>query len=139
MGDELRQIDGLTKRFFQAFDNTVHPADLTVLYDLLISEAVIINTTPDPIAVYSPSSFIPPRQEMFDTGKLQNFKEWEISSRTVIKGRVAHRQSVYGKTGSVKGEAVNMVGHKSIQFVNTDNGWKISALSWWDDTKKSAV
>ncbi len=132
--DTQYQLGKLVRQFFAAFDNTSGATDLTVLYDMFLPEAIIVNNTNQPAAIYSPATFIPPRQEMFDTGVLENFKEWEIESDTTVIGRVAHRRSVYGKSGIVHGEAVDCIGHKSFQFVLTADGWRISALCWWDES-----
>lgn len=126
-------LDSLVQRFFAAFDNTGGNTDLSVLHDMFLPEAIIINNTNQPAAVYAPTTFIPPRQEMFDTDVLENFKEWEIEADTVVIGRVAHRRSMYGKSGKIRGVTADCVGHKSFQFVQTESGWKISALSWWDE------
>jgi ribosomal-protein-serine acetyltransferase len=133
MSNEKQQIDALIDAFFTAFDNTNGRNDLTVLYDMFLPEAIIVNNTGDQPAVYSPTSFVPPRQRMFDEGNLVDFKEWEMEAETTIFGSVAHRKTVYGKSGIVSGSKVDCKGHKSFQFVMTEQGWKITALSWWDE------
>ena len=132
-GPDQQQLDALITAFFKAFDNTDSPADLSVLHNMFVPDGIIVNNTNQPPAICSPASFIPPRQQMFDDGALVNFREWEIEAETTIVGSIAHRKTLYGKSGTVRGEAVNTRGHKSFQFIKTEAGWKITALSWWDE------
>ena len=72
---------------------------------------------------------------MVESGALQDFREEELWEKTEVFGQVAHRFLCYRKTGLMHGQAIDMKGMKSIQFVMTPEGWKISALAWDDERK----
>lgn len=131
--DDEKQIDALIAAFFQVFDNRHGSADLTALYDMFMSEGIIINNTGKTPAVYMLATFVPTRQMMFENGEIIDFREWEIEAETTVIGSIAHRKTLYGKQGVVRGEHVDSKGHKSFQLIRTDQGWKITALSWWDE------
>ncbi|MEO8545400.1 MAG: hypothetical protein ABI434_17585 [Burkholderiaceae bacterium] len=70
---------------------------------------------------------------MVRAGDLTRFDEREISESTTIFGNVAHRFSVYAKSGTMKNIAFEAKGMISTQFVLTPTGWKMSAMAWDDE------
>ena len=126
------EIDALTAEFFGAFDNRGgRPADVARLRRLLLPEAVIVVTRPD-FTVSTLDEFIEPRERLLADGRLTEFSEWETSERTEIAGDVACRVAEYRKSGLMNGEPYEGGGVKTLQYVRTPGGWRISSFAWYD-------
>lgn len=126
------EIDLVTAEFFGAFDNRGgRTADLERLRRLVVPGGVIVKTGPD-FTVYTVEEFIAPRRTLLGDGRLVEFSEWETSERTDIAGDVASRFGEYRKSGILDGEPFEGAGVKTIQFVRTAEGWRISAFAWYD-------
>jgi hypothetical protein len=126
------EIDSLTAEFFGAFDNRGgKAADVDRIRRLLLPGGVIVKTGPE-FTVYTVDEFIEPRRRLLSEGRLVEFSEWETSDRTEIAGDVASRFGEYRKSGVLDGEPYAGDGTKTIQFVRTGEGWRISAFAWYD-------
>ncbi|WP_354637704.1 DUF4440 domain-containing protein [Kitasatospora camelliae] len=126
------EIDALTAEFFGAFDNRGgRPADVARIRRLMLPGGVIVNTGPE-LTVYTVDEFVEPREKLLADGRLVEFNEWETSERTEIAGRIASRFGEYRKSGVLDGEPFEGGGTKTIQFVRTPDGWRISAFAWYD-------
>lgn len=126
------EIDAVTAEFFGAFDNRDgKAADVARLRRLMIPGGVIVVTGPD-FRVYTVEEFIEPRERLLGDGRLVDFSEWETSERTEIEGDIASRFGTYRKSGTLDGEPFEGSGTKTIQFVRTPDGWRITAFSWYD-------
>ncbi|MER5778116.1 DUF4440 domain-containing protein [Streptomyces sp. NPDC002039] len=126
------EIDLLTAEFFGAFDNRGgKPADVERIRRLVLPGGVIVKTGPE-FTVYTVEEFIAPRRRLLGDGRLVEFSEWETSERTEITGDIASRFGEYRKSGILDGEPFEGGGTKTLQFVRTPAGWRISALSWHD-------
>ena len=128
------ELERLTSEFFRAvsFEPGERPSyqDIPALFierGLLIKN---VSTTPE---ISSCEEFIESRAALVNSGTLTRFNESEISESTVIFGNVAHRFSAYAKSGTSSGTPFVARGMVSTQFVNTPNGWKISAMAWDDE------
>lgn len=127
-------IDELTAAFFGAFNNcNGAKPDLDRLYPLFMSEAIIVKNVGGATEVYDVAAFIEPRREVLTNGSLADFREEEVSETTEIFGTIAQRFSRYEKSWTAAGQPRTGSGAKSIQFVRTPEGWKISALAWDDE------
>lgn len=82
--------------------------------------------------IYDLDAFIAPREKILIDGTLAEFSEWEVAERTEINGSIAHRFSHYRKSGVLDGEWFEGSGHKTIQFVRTPAGWRMSSMAWDD-------
>ncbi|MPY56596.1 nuclear transport factor 2 family protein [Streptomyces spongiae] len=126
------EIDLVTAEFFGAFDNRGgRTADVARIRRLVLPEGVMVKTGPE-FTVYTVDEFIEPRRRLLRDGRLVEFSEWETSERTEIAGDIASRFSAYRKSGTLDGEPFEGSGTKSIQFVRTAEGWRITAVSWYD-------
>ncbi|MEV7525307.1 DUF4440 domain-containing protein [Streptomyces sp. NPDC091371] len=126
------EIDALTAEFFGAFDNRGgKAADVARIRRLLLPGGVIVSTGPE-FAAYTVEEFIEPRERLLAEGRLTEFSEWETSERTDIAGDIASRFGEYRKSGILDGEPFEGGGTKTIQFVRTEEGWRISAFAWYD-------
>lgn len=107
--------------------------DLSAINQLFIPEGLIIKSIDSTLEIYNLQQFIEPRERMLNEGILINFKEEELFEKTEIFGNIAHRFSLYKKSGIMSGKAFETKGMKTIQFIKTPNGWKISSLAWDDE------
>lgn len=127
------EIDRITARFFASFTSVDSGSvDLTPLRALFIPHAVITKTCDEEFATYDLESFVAPREALLNGGELVNFSEVECSETTQIFGNIAQRWSGYKKQGRLRGENFRGEGMKSLQFVRTVNGWRLSAVAWDD-------
>jgi len=130
------EIDGLVATFYAAFTSGPDvDARLDALPGIFLQEAVIVRTGAGEPTVYDVHGFIAPRRALLTGGGLQEFREWEVTGRTDVAGEVAHRFSSYAKTGVQDGAPFSAQGTKTLQFVRTPAGWRISALAWYDDPR----
>jgi hypothetical protein len=105
-----------------------------MLYDICIAETIIIKKSGLTETVYSLDNFIEPRKKILNDGSLKNFKEREIKGDSLIIGNIAQRYSRYQKEGYLNETYFKEYGHKFFQLIKTNQGWKINALIWEDDT-----
>ncbi|MEV8375327.1 DUF4440 domain-containing protein [Kribbella sp. NPDC056861] len=127
------ELEVIVEAFFESFtsgDGTTERLD--VLRKLLLPEAVIVRTLGEEPAIYSVEEFIAPRQELLEGGTLVSFSEWPVEGRIDIFGDIAHWWGSYAKEGVQNGVAFIGRGVKTIQFIRTTNGWRISAAAWDD-------
>ncbi|MFF4264479.1 DUF4440 domain-containing protein [Streptomyces virginiae] len=127
------EIDVVTAEFFGAFDNRGgKAADLDRIRRLVLPGGVITMTGPQ-FTVYTVDEFIEPRRRLLAAGgRLVDFSEWETSERTEIVGDIASRFGEYRKSGTLDGKPFEGAGTKTIQFVRTEDGWRIAAFAWYD-------
>lgn len=134
MQSDKDAIDELTAAFFDAFTNrNGDKPDVNRLYSLFLPGAVIVKNVGGAAEVYDLAAFIEPRREVLTNGSLVDFCEEEVSETTDIFENIAQRFSRYKKSWIATGQPRTGSGVKSIQFVRTPAGWKISALAWDDE------
>ncbi|MEU3603829.1 GNAT family protein [Streptomyces sp. NPDC006798] len=130
------ELDRLTRTFFDAFTNTGgRRPDLGAVREVFIARGTIISNSGGADAgpvVYDLDSFIAPRERMLTDGTLTEFSEWEVAERTEVFGSIAHRFSEYRKSGIRDGERFEGSGRKTVQFVRTPIGWRMSSMAWED-------
>ncbi|MFE2287148.1 DUF4440 domain-containing protein [Streptomyces sp. NPDC059443] len=127
------EIDLVTAEFFGAFDNRGGKApDLARIRRLVLPGGLIVSTGAK-LTVYTVEEFIEPRERWLSDGRLTEFSEWETSERTDIAGDIASRFGEYRKSGILDGEPFEGGGTKTIQFVRTPEGWRITAFAWYDE------
>ncbi|GED66422.1 hypothetical protein BRE01_01240 [Brevibacillus reuszeri] len=131
-------LDDLVAAFYTAFTNKdgMKP-NVAIIYQLFIPEGMIIKNTDAAPVVYSLQQFIEPREKLLTDGALVDFEEAETSSVTEIFGNIAHRFSLYRKSGVLSGERFETEGMKTMQFIYTPNGWRFCSVAWNDE--KSGV
>jgi RimJ/RimL family protein N-acetyltransferase len=127
-------INEITKSFFALFTNTnkAQP-NWNLLNDICIPEIMLISKTETTHTVYNLVSFIEPRQKILTDGTLTEFEENETQEQTKIIGNIAQRYSTYHKRGILDGKLFEKKGHKFLQFVKTNEEWKISSVIWEDE------
>ena len=133
LSTDKNEIDRLTREFFDLFTNYGgRIPSLSRINDLFIPEGIVIKNVGGNTEIFSLSSFIAPRQKILTDGTLADFQERELTERTDIAGAVAQRFCTYTKSGKFKGESFENQGVKTLQFIKTNNTWKISAVAWDD-------
>jgi hypothetical protein len=126
-------IDAISVAFFNAFSNgSGVPENIDELYSLFMPEAIIVSTVAGANQVFDVRGFVEPRRTILSNGSIRSFREWEVSENTEIFGNIAQRFSRYEKSWDASGQRLSGAGVKSLQFVRTSGGWKISALIWDD-------
>lgn len=129
--DELNRMVNV---FFTAFTSGPGCADrLNALRALFVPQALITRTCGTDPAIYDLDSFIAPRQALLEGGTLVDFHEWAESGHTEIFGDIAHWWGSYAKEGIQNGTPFTGRGMKSIQFIRTTDGWRITAAAWDDE------
>ncbi|WP_246190702.1 GNAT family N-acetyltransferase [Agromyces agglutinans] len=131
---DRREIEALVDAFFAAFTSGPDvAARLDGLRDLMLPEAVIVRTGDLTPAVSGVEAFIAPRQAILTDGTLVDFHERAQPGRLEVSGDFAQWFGRYAKAGVLHGEPFVGGGAKSMQFVRTGAGWRISAAVWQDD------
>lgn len=128
------ELARLTDAFFRAvsFVRGARPSYADI-YGLFIESGLLIKNVGPAPEISTVAEFIRPRQASVDAGQLTEFHEQEIAEVTEVFGNVAHRFSSYSKSGTLNGTAFSARGMISTQFVNTRDGWKMSAMAWDDE------
>jgi hypothetical protein len=127
-------IAAIVRTFFAAFTSGPDVATrLDVLRSAFIPAAVIVRTCGGEPTVYGVEDFIAPRQALLSGGDLVDFREWELSGHTEVFGDIAHHFCSYAKSWVQDGAPFSGRGMKTLQFVRTSAGWRISAAAWDDE------
>ncbi|NYG05668.1 hypothetical protein BJ986_000155 [Phycicoccus badiiscoriae] len=137
---DTAEIEALVRVFFEAFTSGPElPTRMARLRSILLPEAVVIRTCGlDPV-VSTVEGFIAPREALLSGGTLVDFKEWSLSGRVDRFGDIAHWFGAYAKSGRQDGAAFTGQGMKSLQFIRTPDGWRISAAAWDDERDGLAI
>lgn len=130
---DIAALDALTADFFGAFDNRGgKPADVARVRRLMLPKGVVVVTRPE-FTVLSVDEFVGPREKLLSEGRLVEFSERETTARTEVVGDLATRFLEYRKSGLLDGVPYEGGGTKTIQYVRTPDGWRISAFAWFDE------
>jgi hypothetical protein len=131
---DREEIAGIVRTFFAAFTSGPgSTARLDRLRAVFLPSAVIVRTCGGEPTVYGVDSFIAPRQALLAGGALTDFSEWELDGRTEVFGDIAQHFCGYAKAGVQDGTPFTGRGRKTLQFVRTGAGWRISAAAWDDE------
>jgi hypothetical protein len=131
--NDQSQIEQVVRTFFAAFTSGFDiEARLDGLRELLLPEALIVRTCGQPTS-YDVDGFIEPRRDLLTSGRITDFREWELDGTTEVYGDIAQHWCTYAKEWVENGARVTGAGAKSIQLVRTVTGWRISALAWDDE------
>jgi hypothetical protein len=132
--ETLRELNKLTTRLYQSisFPKGGKP-NLDDFRELMMPEGRLINNNPDQPMILTPEQFAKIYQSRLDGGGLAEFEEREISHRTEIFGKIAHRFSVYESRMEIASPHPFSRGINSIQFLQTEKGWKVFSIVWNDE------
>lgn len=127
-------LDRLTSEFFRSVSfETGGVPPYENIPALFIERGLLIKNTGSAPEISSVREFIEPRQALVSSGTLTRFHEAELSETTLIFGNVAHRFSAYTKSGTSSGVMFEAQGMITTQFINTSDGWRMSAMAWDDE------
>jgi len=133
-------IGAMVGTFFAAFTSGPDvAARLDALRAAFLPQALIVRTCGGEPTVYGVDDFIAPRQALLSGGALVDFAEWELSGHTEVFGDIAHHFCSYAKSGVQDGTPFTGRGMKTLQFVRTAAGWRISAAAWDDERDGLAI
>lgn len=128
------ELEHIVQIFLAAFTSGPGcPGRIATLRELFLPRAVIVRTCGGEPAVHDIDEFLVPRERMLTDGTLTAFREWSLHGRLEMFGDIAQWFGAYAKEGVVSGERVAGRGMKSMQFVRTGCGWRISAVAWDDE------
>ena len=128
------ELDPLVPAFFRAVSfEPGHAPAYAGIRDLFIQRGLLIKNVGPAPEISTVQEFIESREALVKAGTLTRFHEVETSESTVIFGNVAHRFSVYEKSGISSGEPFEARGMVTTQFISTPVGWKMSAMAWDDE------
>ncbi len=128
------EIEGMVEVFFAAFTSGSDcSVGMEALRRLFVPQAVITRTGGGEPAIYDVDGFIAPRQALLEGGTLVDFREWALPGRTEIFGDIAQWWGSYAKEGVQDGTPFTGRGMKTIQFIRTTSGWRITAAAWDDE------
>lgn len=131
---DLEEIRELVRCFFAAFTSGADvDRGLDALRAALLPEAIVVSTGGQGATLYDVESFIAPRRALLTDGSLVDFSEHASGGRIEMFGDIAHWFGRYTKAGLLHGATYSGAGMKSIQFVRTADGWRISAAAWDDE------
>lgn len=127
-------IEALVRAFFSAFTSGPDAAArLDDLRRIMLPGATVVRTCGLPIEVYDIESFIAPRLALLTSGEISEFEEWPEPGRTDVFGDIAHWWGAYGKRWRTNDGVHTGRGMKTMSFVRTDDGWRISSAAWDDE------
>jgi len=135
VADARMALDALVQRFYAAFTNADGRLPrVAALPFYFVPEARIVQVDGTQPSTFDLPQFVTPRAALLQDGRLTAFDESEDEHHTHVEGRIAQRRSHYRKSGILDGQPFTGRGTKLMQFVDTPQGWRISALAWQDAT-----
>lgn len=137
---EMMEIDRVTSALYSSicFEEGGKPA-LDKLRNLFIPEGKLTNNNDDPPVVMSVDQFINTFNQQLSSGTLKSFYEGEISSRTELFGRIAHRFSTYEAKFNLGTSEQLAIGINSIQLIKTKGSWLVTSIVWNDETENRKI
>jgi len=135
-----RAIDYVTEDFYESlsFMDGELP-DLETVKELFYADGLLINNSFGKPIKFTAESFTTDMEMQIEEGKLTQFMQRELYSKTEIFGRVAQRVSVYEYSFSYY-ETENLPrGINYIQFVQDDDNWRITSMAWNDENDNYRV
>ena len=124
------ELGRLTSEFFRAvsFEPGGSPSYASIPA-LFIERGLLIENVTSTPEISFVQEFIDSREALVASGTLTRFHEAEISESSVIFGNVAHRFSVYAKSGTSGGKSFETRGMITTQFIH----------SWWLEDERHGV
>ena len=129
-----RAIDYITEDFYESlsFQDEEIP-DLDTVRSLFYADGLLINNSYNQPITFTAETFTRAMETQIAAGKLLQFVQRELYSKTEIFGKVAQRVSVYEYSFDDQ-ELDNLPkGVNYIQFVQVDDNWLITSMIWNDE------
>jgi hypothetical protein len=135
-----RAIDYITEDFYESlsFMDGEMP-DLETVRSLFFADGLLVNNSFAKPIMFTADSFVEALETQMDAGKLLQFMQRELYSKTEIFGKIAQRISVY-EYSFVYHEIENLPkGVNYIQFVQEDDIWRVTSMAWCDESENYRV
>jgi hypothetical protein len=135
-----RAIDYVTEDFYESlsFQDGEMP-DLETVQTLFYADGLLVNNSFGSPIKFTAASFIQSLETQIAEGKLLQFMQRELYSKTEIFGRVAQRLSVYEYSFSYHDIEDLPRGINYIQFVQDDDNWRITSMAWNDENENYRI
>jgi hypothetical protein len=137
---DMEEIDRVTRAPYSSicFEEGGKPA-LDRLRNLFLPEGKLINNNDDTPVMMSVDRFIETINQQLSNGSLRSIYEAEMSSRTELFGKIAHRFSTYEATFHLDGSERSVIGINSIQMIKTSQSWFVTSLVWNDQSEHRPI
>jgi hypothetical protein len=137
---ELKAIDDLTTRLYNSicFKPGERPP-LHTLPSMFIPEGFMVNNDNSLPVIMTVGTFTEFYKEQIAEGSFQSFYETEINSKTDIFGKIAQRFSTYKAGFDINGQEPIAVGINSIQFIKIESVWKVTCMTWTNQTDEMPI
>lgn len=113
--------------------------DWDLLRSLFMDGADLIHVTETEVYKMSLEDFISNYQEQINNGSLTAFKEYEIHRTEESFGNIVHAFSTYEAVFITPDSNSKTRGINSIQFMKTENKWKIVSIIWFDENENHPI
>ena len=135
-----RAIDYITEDFYESlsFQDGEMP-DLETVTALFYDEGLLINNTFGKPVKFTAETFTQSLEEQIEEGKLLQFMQRELYSKTEIFGKVAQRISVYEYSLADYATENLPRGINYIQFIQVDDNWHITSMVWNDENENYRI
>ena len=132
----MQELDQLTQELYSCvcFKKGEHP-DLERLKTLFYKGGKLINNSGTEPKAYTAEQFCQEVMQQVKSKAIEAFQEKEVSHKTEVFGKVAHRFSTYEARFEEDSTDPFVVGVNCIQFIQVDGKWLISSMAWDDETK----
>ena len=137
---ELQAIDKVTDKLYSCicFKEGTKP-NLDKLKTLFIPDGKLINNNDKNPVIVSVDQFVKAVNQELSSGTLKSFYEAEISNRTEVFGKIAHRFSTYEAKFDLNASEPFCLGINSIQFIKINHSWLVSSMVWNDQIEDRKI
>lgn len=137
---DMQRIEAATKALYASicFEAGGEPP-VERLRELFMPEGRLIDNNGDEPVVMSVDEFIAAYAQQRAAGHVTAFYEGELSARTELFGKIAHRFSTYEAKFDPAAAEPFSVGINSIQFIKVDHRWRITCMVWNDQTENRTI
>lgn len=136
----VRAIDYITEDFYESlsFQDGEMP-DLDSVKILFYDEGVLINNSFAKPIMFTAETFTQALETQLADGKLKQFMQRELYSKTEVFGKIAQRVSVY-EYSFADYQSTNLPrGINYIQFIQVDDNWQITSMAWADENENHQI
>ncbi len=135
-----RAIDYVTEDFYESlcFMDGERP-DTDTIRSLFFGDGLLVNNTFGKPITYTANQFADTIEDQVESGRLTQYMQRELFSKTEIFGRVAQRISVYEYSFSYYEDQNLPRGINYIQFIQDDDNWLITSMAWNDEKENNRI
>ncbi len=135
-----RAIDYITEDFYESlsFQDGEMP-DLETVTGLFYDDGLLVNNSFSKPIKYTAETFTQEFESQIAEGKLQQFMQRELYSKTEIFGKVAQRISIYEYSMADHNTEYLPRGINYIQFIQVDDNWQITSMAWNDENENYQI